>query len=255
MYPAVYYASSSEGLARDVQSLLLRFSINARVKRVSQGSKGRPQHHVIVSGIEDLRAFVEHVGAVGSYKMESLREIASHIAARDANTNRDVIPVDVWDRMVVPAMRVAGVTHRALHAGLGMAYSGMTMFHQNLGRERASAIAQVVSSKPLRRLAESDVYWDRVASITSDGVEEVFDLTVPGPHNFVANDIVVHNSIEQDSDVVLFLYRPEVYDASDENRGKAELIIGKQRNGPTGTINLTFIDSCTRFEPAAYGDQ
>ncbi len=58
--------------------------------------------------------------------------------------------------------------------------------------------------------------------------------------------------IEQDSDLVLFLYRPEVYDTSDENRGKAELIIGKQRNGPTGTVNLTFIDSCTRFEPAAF---
>jgi replicative DNA helicase len=100
----------------------------------------------------------------------------------------------------------------------------------------------------------SNVYWDRIASITPDGVEEVFDLTVPGPHNFVANDIVVHNSIEQDADVVLFLYRPEVYDSSDENRGKAELIIGKQRNGPTGTVNLTFIDSCTRFEPAAFGD-
>jgi replicative DNA helicase len=111
-----------------------------------------------------------------------------------------------------------------------------------------------VSSEPLRQLAQSDVYWDRIASITPDGVEEVFDLTVPGPHNFVANDVIVHNSIEQDADVVLFLYRPEVYENSDENRGKAELIIGKQRNGPTGTVNLTFIDSCTRFEPAAFGE-
>ena len=108
---------------------------------------------------------------------------------------------------------------------------------------------------PLLRFAESDVYWDRVASVTPDGVEEVFDLTVPGPHNFVANDIVVHNSIEQDADVVLFLFRPEVYEGPDsESRGKAELIIGKQRNGPTGIVNLTFIDSCTRFEAAAFGE-
>jgi replicative DNA helicase len=134
-----------------------------------------------------------------------------------------------------------------------MSYGGMTMLRQNLGRERAAAIAEVVSSEPLQRLSNSDVYWDRVVRIESDGVEEVFDLTVPGPHNFVANDIVVHNSIEQDSDLVLFLYRPEVYEGPEsENRGKAELIIGKQRNGPTGTINLTFIDSCTRFEPAAF---
>jgi len=66
------------------------------------------------------------------------------------------------------------------------------------------------------------------------------------------SDLRESGSIEQDSDLVLFLYRPEVYDNSDENRGKAELIIGKQRNGPTGTVNLTFIDSCTRFEPAAF---
>jgi replicative DNA helicase len=68
------------------------------------------------------------------------------------------------------------------------------------------------------------------------------------------SDLRESGSIEQDADVVLFLYRPEVYETSEENRGKAELIIGKQRNGPTGTVNLTFIDSCTRFEPAAYGD-
>jgi replicative DNA helicase len=68
------------------------------------------------------------------------------------------------------------------------------------------------------------------------------------------SDLRESGSIEQDADVVLFLYRPEVYENNDENRGKAELIIGKQRNGPTGTVNLTFIDSCTRFEPAAFGD-
>jgi replicative DNA helicase len=144
--------------------------------------------------------------------------------------------------------------HRRLHQDLGMAYSGMTTSRQDMGRSRAGAVGEVVSSEPLARLASGDVYWDRIASIESDGVEQVFDLTIPGLHNFVANDMIVHNSIEQDADVVLFLYRPEVYDSSDENRGKAELIIGKQRNGPTGTVNLTFIDSCTRFEPAAFGD-
>ena len=254
-YPAVYFASSSHHLATDVQALLLRVGINARVARIDQGKKGRLQFHVIVSGTPDLRAFVDRVGAVGIYKNTSLKEIAAYVQHRDGNTNRDVIPVDVWNTMVIPSMRAVGMTHRALHEQLGMAYSGMTLFRQNLGRERAADVARVVSSAALQELANGEVYWDRIASIAPDGVEEVFDITVPGPHNFMANDIVVHNSIEQDADVVLFLYRPEVYEGPEsENRGKAELIIGKQRNGPTGTVNLTFIDSCTRFESSTFAE-
>ena len=53
-------------------------------------------------------------------------------------------------------------------------------------------------------------------SIQPDGVEEVFDLTVPGPHNFIANDIFVHNSIEQDADLVAFIYRDEIYNPENE---------------------------------------
>jgi replicative DNA helicase len=182
-----------------------------------------------------------------------------------ATANHRFLTINGWKRLddlkvsehlALPrhVIQYATREHRRLHQDLGMAYSGTTTFRQNMGRSRAVAVGEVVSSEPLARPAGGDVYWDRIASIEPDGVEEVFDLTIPGPHNFVANDMIVHNSIEQDADVVLFLYRPEVYDSSDENRGKAELIIGKQRNGPTGTVNLTFIDSCTRFEPAAFGD-
>ena len=63
----------------------------------------------------------------------------------------------------------------------------------------------------------------------------VFDATVPGTHNFVANDIVVHNSIEQDADVVIFIYRDEYYNPESDQRGLAEIIVAKHRNGPVGT--------------------
>jgi replicative DNA helicase len=67
-------------------------------------------------------------------------------------------------------------------------------------------------------------------------------------HRPQLSDLRESGSIEQDADVVCFIYREEVYNQSDENRGVAELIVGKQRNGPTGTAQLAFLKEFTRFE-------
>jgi len=65
------------------------------------------------------------------------------------------------------------------------------------------------------------------------------------------SDLRESGAIEQDADVVLMLYREEYYNPTDENRGTAEVIIAKQRNGPTDTIKLTFMKDYTRFENLA----
>ena len=237
--PAIYYATSSERLASDVQSLLLRLEITATVKRTSQGEKGRPPYHVLVTGRDDVLRFAERIGATTPARDDHLREIICYLDGREGNTNRDVIPQAVWDLHVRPAMREASVSHRALHAEIGTAYSGMTLLKQNLSRERAMRVAQATHSAELQTLATSDVYWDQIASIEPDAVEEVFDLTVPGPHNFIANDIVVHNSIEQDADVVMFIYRDDYYNPDNSERPNiAEVNVAKHRNGPTGSIDL-----------------
>src|SRR5207245_7378493 len=102
---------------------------------------------------------------------------------------------------------------------------------------RARKLAEVVHSDELELLAASDVYWDQVKSIEPDGVEDVYDLTVEDLHNFVAGNVILHNSIEQDADVVMFLFRPE-YCKSDEKPGIAEIHIANHRNRPTRTIEL-----------------
>jgi len=246
--PHIYYASSSESLAQDVQSLLLRIGINARLARIPQGSKGRDQFHVIVSGKPDMATFIGMVGAVGEYKKASLENVRAVIADLQANTNRDVISQTIWRKYVVPAMQKQGMTTRQMMAGINTAYCGTQLYKQNVSRERAARIAETVQSVELLELAQSDVYWDEVISVTEEGAAEVYDLTVPGLHNFIANDIVVHNSIEQDADVVAFIYREEQYNRTEENAGIAEVIVAKQRNGPTDTIKLAFLKEFTRFE-------
>lgn len=117
------------------------------------------------------------------------------------------------------------------------------------------ALAEVVSSEELLQLSTSDIYWDEIYSILPDGVEEVFDLTVPGLHNFVADNIVVHNSIEQDADLVMMLFREEYYTPDTPDRGIAEVIITKHRNGPVGTVKLLFEPQFTRFRNMASPDR
>ena len=148
---------------------------------------------------------------------------------------------------VVPAMASAGMSAREMQAQLGTSYCGSTLYKSNLGRERAARVADIVNSDQLGRLAESDVYWDRIESIEPDGEAEVFDLTVDRLHNFVAADVIVHNSIEQDADLVMFIYRDEYYDKESEREGIADVIISKHRNGGLGDVELTFQKEYPRF--------
>lgn len=97
------------------------------------------------------------------------------------------------------------------------------------------------------KTAATDVCWDRVISIEAKGVEDVYDLTVPVYRNFAANGFIVHNSIEQDADVVIFVYREDYYDEETERQNIADLMVAKHRHGTTGTVSLYFRKELTQF--------
>ena len=252
-YTNIYYASSSQVLAQQVQSLLLRLGINARLSRHLQPGKGRDQYHVAVSGKADVEYFLLHIGALSQKKLLHHKAISEAMALVPANTNRDVIPREIWRLIAVPAMATANITTRKMQASLGNAYCGTGLYKQNVSRDRASRLAEIVHSIELTKLAQSDVYWDEVLSIEPDGEAEVYDLTVEGLHNFVAGDIIAHNSIEQDSDIVMFIYRDDVYSQEAEKTNVAKVIIAKHRNGPLGDISLYFQPEQTLFSDLDIG--
>lgn len=108
-------------------------------------------------------------------------------------------------------------------------------------------VASVLDAAELDMLAVNDLFWDTVTSIEYEGEEEVFDATVLGNHNFIANGITVHNSIEQDADMVILLHREDYYEKESTRAGEADVIVAKHRNGPTKTIAVAFQGHYSRF--------
>jgi replicative DNA helicase len=108
-------------------------------------------------------------------------------------------------------------------------------------------VAALLGDSDVHDLATNDVYWDAIVEITSIGTQDVYDGTVPGTNNFVAQGISVHNSLEQDSDMVILLHRPDAFERDDPRGGEADLILGKHRNGPTKTVTVAHQLHLSRF--------
>ena len=102
-------------------------------------------------------------------------------------------------------------------------------------------------------LATNDVFWDRIVAIEPTGEHPVYDATVLGTHNFIANGANLHNSIEQDSDVVILLHREDAYEPESPRAGEADLIVAKHRNGPTAVVTVAFQGHYSRFVDMAPG--
>ncbi len=187
-----------------------------------------------------------HVFASGVKPVFELR-LASGRRVK-ASPNHPFLTLDGWRRLdqlaIGERLAAAARTPTVIPAGVdGWA--------QVVPREHVESHGALLIEAPVASsLAESDVFWDTIVAIEPKGDEPVFDATVPGTHNFIADGIVAHNSVEQDSDVVMFVFREEYYKPDDPTlKGKATIIIGKQRNGPTGDVTLTFLREFTKFVP------
>jgi DNA polymerase III subunit alpha len=195
----LFYATSSRRLASQVQHLLLRLGIVGRVREVTFPYRdGRTGYQVFVTGNENLRRFSETVGAHfrDPVRREALETLV--LAAPAGGPSKDLVPVGVRT-LVRAAKDRSGETWGEVEAAADVSSRDFYPVGTNPGkigftRQTVALLAEHFYDEQLRSYARSDVLWDRVVSIDFVGEKQTYDLTVPVTHNFVANDIIVHNS-------------------------------------------------------------
>jgi replicative DNA helicase len=246
----IYYASTSRRLVDDVARLLLRFNVMTRVKETRKGTY-RPCYHLYIYGAENQLRFLEDIGVHGNRSVMADAARAMLISIK-GNMNLDTIPREVWDR-VRTVLAERQMSHRQFATALGTQFCGSTPWKRSPSRARLSRVATILDDAELEMVATNDVFWDEITSVESLGEQPVYDATVLGTHNFVADGISLHNSIEQDSDVVILLHREDAYERESPRAGEADLIVAKHRNGPTATVTVAFQGHYSRFVDMAPG--
>ena len=153
-------------------------------------------------------------------------------------------PVYIDESAALSALEVRARARRLYrqHDGLGLIVIDylQLMSSSNPGENRATEISEI--SRALKSLAKEL----KVPVIALSQLNRSLEQR-PNKRP-VMSDLRESGAIEQDADVILFIYRDEVYNPETQDKGLAEIIIGKQRNGPIGKVNLTFLGEYTRFE-------
>jgi replicative DNA helicase len=240
----IYYASTSRRLVDDVAILLLRLGIFNRIYRVPKAGY-RDCWHLQIPGADNQTRFLQYVDAHGG-KFFAAREVLSHLEHVAAKPNSDTVPKEVWSR-VRSILAERKWTDHDFALATGTRFDGSKMWTHAPGRSRLHRIAKMFDDREMHDLALSDVFWDKVVEITSIGEHDVYDGTVAGTHNFVTNLVSLHNSLEQDADVVVLLHRPDAFERDDPRGGEADLILAKHRNGPTKTVTVAHQLHLSRF--------
>ncbi|GAB3795038.1 replicative DNA helicase [Micromonospora zhanjiangensis] len=240
----IYYASTSRQLVDQIALLCLRFGIQTHIKTVRKTGY-RDGYQLVISGGDDQLRFLREIGVHGDRSKAAAACLAG-LTGRKRNTNRDTVPKEVWGR-VRTALSEQGMTHRQFAAAMNTQFCGSAMWKRSPSRARLARVAEILDDAGLEMHATNDMYWDEVVSIESIGIQPVYDATVLGTHNFIANGIAVHNSIEQDADVVILLHRDDYYDKESPRAGEADFIVAKHRNGPTDTVTVAAQLHLSRF--------
>ncbi len=189
-YWEISYSSSSEVLAKQIQSLLLRFGIlsKLRTKNVRCNNNIFLSYELVLDGGNVIK-FINEIGFFGEKEKRQVIAL-KEMSDLKRNANVDTIPKEIWD-VYRPKSWVA--------AGRELGYKSPKSLRSSINygpsRQKLLQIAVADSNERIKLIAESDIFWDEIVSMELLlGDFEVFDITVPELHNFVANNVIVHNS-------------------------------------------------------------
>jgi replicative DNA helicase len=185
-YPRIEFAVASEGLAQDVHHALVRFGIVAKLWK-----KKDRCWRVEITEPASVERYQQEIGWIGE-KAHRFKRFAE-----PRKSNVGMLPNAIWkDIRTVAASR--GMTVTQLSALAGERGAGQRGFNPHRSRGitqgRLAAYADVLRDRRLSQLASDQIYWDEVVSIEATGEHQVYDLTVPETSNFIAQDILVHNT-------------------------------------------------------------
>jgi len=188
----VTYTTDSERLARQVQHLLLRFGVLGAIRPMTVVSRDvqRSTWQVEISDPASLWLFASEIGIFG--RQPQVERVVATLTDRARRPNTDILASGIWQS--VASARSAAASWAAARTGGLISPSSVSTEPRALPRGRLLAVAQTLEPAALAQIAESDVYWDEIVSIEPAGSKQVYDLTIPVTHNFVANDICVHNT-------------------------------------------------------------
>jgi len=188
----VSYSTISHRLAQDVHHLLLRFGIVAKLRTKQTQVNDQPYvaYELQLLGVPVVQNFLDTIGIMG--RGEVCERIRTTPYPSSPSTHFDTIPTgSTFWRHLKDATHGAGFKEISRESGVCI----RDRRHERpLSRYVVQNVAAAYRDPYLEALAFGDIYWDEIAEIAPVEKEEVYDISVPGKENFVANDLIVHNS-------------------------------------------------------------